>query len=187
MQEIQKTKFRSLGPEDSLQSEMATISSILAWKIPRSEEPGRLQSIRSQQIERNWDSEHQQHHNKDIEPFNYLQKLLHDPLKLGLPFTPSSGQPLIKSSLCTDIWIHSGFPCGCKESACNAVAAWNMGLIPGSERFPGGRNGNPLQYSCLGNPMDRGAWQAKVHEIAKGWTQLGNWTTTFYHLSHLFI
>jgi len=49
-----------------------------------------------------------------------------------------------------------------------------MNLIPDLGRSPGEGNGSPLQYSCLGNPMDRGAWQAKVHEIAKGWTQLGN-------------
>ena len=41
----------------------------------------------------------------------------------------------------------------------------DIGLIPGSGRLPGGRNGNPLQYSCLGNPMDRGAWQAEVHGV----------------------
>ena len=40
---------------------------------------------------------------------------------------------------------------------------------------PGERNGNPLQYSCLGNPMDRGAWHATVHGVAKSWTQLSNW------------
>ena len=39
---------------------------------------------------------------------------------------------------------------------------------------PGERNGNPLQYSCLGNPMDRGAWQATVHGVAKSWTQLSS-------------
>ena len=41
------------------------------------------------------------------------------------------------------------------------------GLIPGSRRSPGGEHGNPLQYSCLENPMDRGAWQAIVHGVAK--------------------
>ena len=45
-----------------------------------------------------------------------------------------------------------------------------MGFIPGSGRSPGEGNGNPLQYSCLGNPMDRGAWQAIVHGVAKNWT-----------------
>ena len=42
-----------------------------------------------------------------------------------------------------------------------------MGSIHGSGRFPGEGNDNPLQYSCLGNPMDRGAWQATFHEVAK--------------------
>ena len=49
-----------------------------------------------------------------------------------------------------------------KESACNAG---DPGLIPGSERSPGEGNGNPLQYSCLENPMDWGAWQATVHGV----------------------
>jgi len=43
----------------------------------------------------------------------------------------------------------------------------NSGSIPGSGRPPGKGNGNPLQYSCLGNPMDRGAWQTTVHGVAK--------------------
>ena len=42
-----------------------------------------------------------------------------------------------------------------------------MGSIPRLGRYPGGGNGNPLQYSCLGNPMDRGAWRATVHGVAK--------------------
>ena len=43
-------------------------------------------------------------------------------------------------------------------------------LIPGLEGSPGKGNGNPLQYSCLGNPMDRGAWRATVHGVTKRWT-----------------
>ena len=50
--------------------------------------------------------------------------------------------------------------------------AGDWGSIPGSGRSPGGGNGNPLQYFCLENPMDRGAWQAAVHEVAKNQTQL---------------
>ena len=46
----------------------------------------------------------------------------------------------------------------------------DTGSIPGSGRFPRGGNGNPLQYSCLENPMDRGAWQATVHKVAKSRT-----------------
>ena len=48
----------------------------------------------------------------------------------------------------------------------------DMGLIPGSGRFPGVGNGNPLQYSCLENSMDRGAWQATVHTVTFCWIQL---------------
>ena len=51
-----------------------------------------------------------------------------------------------------------------KESACNAG---DLGSIPGSGRSPGEGNGNPLQYSCLENPMDRGAWQATVHGFTR--------------------
>ena len=57
-----------------------------------------------------------------------------------------------------------------KESACNAVAAGDAGSIPGLGRCPGGGHGNPLQYSCLENPMDRGTWQATVHGVADSQT-----------------
>ena len=58
-----------------------------------------------------------------------------------------------------------------KESVCNAR---DPGLIPGSGRSPGEGNGNPLQYSCLGKPHDRGAWWATVHAVTKGWTKLSD-------------
>ena len=58
-----------------------------------------------------------------------------------------------------------------KESASNAG---DSGSIPGSERSPGEGNGNPRQYSCLDNPMGRGAWQAAVHWVAKSQTGLRN-------------
>ena len=51
-----------------------------------------------------------------------------------------------------------------KESACNAG---DLSSLPGSGRSPGEGNGNPLQYSCLENPMDRGAWWATVHGVAE--------------------
>ena len=62
-----------------------------------------------------------------------------------------------------------GFPGGSdgKESACNAG---DQDSIPGWGRSPGGGNDNPLQYSCLWNSMDRGAWWATVHGFAKSWT-----------------
>ena len=59
------------------------------------------------------------------------------------------------------------------------VSTCNMGdlvSIPGSERSPGEGNGNPVQYSCLENPMDRGAWWATVHGVAKSRTRLSDFT-----------
>ena len=65
------------------------------------------------------------------------------------------------------MYVHAyvGFPGGSNsnESACNAG---DLGSIPGLRKSPGEENGYPLQYSCLGNPMDRGAWQATVHGAA---------------------
>ena len=62
-----------------------------------------------------------------------------------------------------------GIPCGSdgKESACNVG---DLGSIPGSGRSTGGSHGNPLQYSCLENPMDRRAWLVTVHEVTKSQT-----------------
>ena len=61
-----------------------------------------------------------------------------------------------------------------KESACNVG---DRGSIPGSGRSPGGGHGNPLQYSCLENFMDRGARQATVHRVAKNQTRLKQLST----------
>ena len=69
-----------------------------------------------------------------------------------------------------------GFPGG-SELACIAASACNagdLGSIPGSGRSPGEGNGNPLQYSCLENPMDGGAWWATVHGITKSRTRLSD-------------
>ena len=63
----------------------------------------------------------------------------------------------------------SGFP-GDPVEKNLAVNAGDKSLIPGSGRFPGGENSNPLQRFCLGNVKDRGAWWATTHRVAKGWT-----------------
>ena len=59
-----------------------------------------------------------------------------------------------------------------KNLLASAGATGDMGLIPGFGRSPGGENGNPFQYSCLENPMDRGAWRDTVHGVAKIQTRL---------------
>ena len=67
-----------------------------------------------------------------------------------------------------------GFPqwLSSKKSACNAGDTGDAGSIPGSGRFPGGNHGNLFQYSCLENPMNRGAQWATVHGLTKSQTQL---------------
>ena len=69
--------------------------------------------------------------------------------------------------------MHRVFPGG-SDSKASAYNAGHPGSIPGSGRSPGERNGNPLQYPYLGNPMDRGDWSATVHGDTKSRTQLGN-------------
>jgi len=84
---------------------------------------------------------------------------------------------------CSDIFIcllvqRNHFPGGSDGKA----SAYNVGdpsLIPVSGRSPGEGNNNPLQYSCLENPMDRGVWLAVVHGITKSQTRLNNFTFTF--------
>ena len=89
----------------------------------------------------------------------------------------------------TSLLLHLLFLLGChltfdslvaqmvkKKSVCSAG---DLALIPGLGRSPGEGNGNALQYSCLENSMDRGAWPATVHGVAKSWTQLSNFTFTF--------
>ena len=78
-------------------------------------------------------------------------------------------------SVCFKVYVHvTGLPqwLSGKESAYNAGESGDSGLIPRSGRSPGGGNGNPLQYSCLENSMDRGPWGATVHGVAQSRIQL---------------
>ena len=119
---MQDTQLQSLDWEDPLEKEMATHSSVLAWRVPWTEEWGRWQSMG-------------------------LQGAGQDRTTFTFPFGGSNG----------------------KESAHNTA---DLGSIPGLGRSPGEGHGNPLQYSCLGNPMDTGVWRAPVHGITKSQTQL---------------
>ena len=125
---IQETRLRSLGREDPLEKEMATHSSVLAWRIPGTGGPSGLPSMGSQ----SW---------------TQLKRL-----------SSSSNSSSI-----------AGFPGG-SEGKAPARDAGDLGSIPGSGRSSGEGTGNPLQYSYLENPMDRGTWEATVHGIAKSRT-----------------
>ena len=92
----------------------------------------------------------------------------------------STGSQRVGHDWATDlIWYIYGFPDGSddKESICSAR---DLGSILGLGRCPGGGNGNPLQYSSLENPIDRGAWWATVHGVIKSWTQLSDFIFTFH-------
>ena len=85
------------------------------------------------------------------------------------------------------------FPGG-SDSKASAYNVGDPGSIPGLGRSPGEGNGNPLQCSCLENPMDGGAWWATVHGVAKSWTRLSDFTHSLtilktivqYHNQHLY-
>ena len=74
--------------------------------------------------------------------------------------------------------LQLGFP-GSSEVKASACNEGDLGSIPGLGRSPGEGNGNPLQYSCLENPMDGGAWWATVHGVEKSRTRLRDFTFTF--------
>ena len=73
--------------------------------------------------------------------------------------------------------MQKAFPGG-SDSKASAYNAGDPASIPGSGRSPGEGNGSPLQYSCLENPMNEGAWLATVHGVAKSWTLLSDFTIT---------
>ena len=119
---------------------MATHSSILAWRIPWSEEPGGLQSM-----------ELQRHDWSDLACMHAVY-----------------------------------FPAGTmvKNLPANSEDTRDMSLIPGSWRSFGGKHDDPLLYSCLENSMDREAWQAMVHRVAKSPTQL-KWLSMHSYVCYL--
>ena len=78
------------------------------------------------------------------------------------------------------------FPDGSEDKA-PACHAGDLGSIPGLGRSPGEGNGNPLQYSCLENPMDRGAWWAIVHRVTKSQTRLSEFTSLHMYQTSDFI
>ena len=75
------------------------------------------------------------------------------------------------------------FPGG-SDSKASAYNTGDLGSIPGSGRSPGEGNGKPLQYSCMENPMDRGAWRATGHGVTKSQTRLNDFTHSLLHFLH---
>ena len=109
----------------------------------------------------------------------YSERLLYEQGRYSKWTTSEEGQSKLHGVLPSVVLWLRGFPNGSygKESACNAKVIGDSGLIPGLGRFPGGGNGNPLQYYCLENSMDRGTYRATVHGVAQSWTWLKQLST----------
>ena len=133
---IQETQVRSLGQEDPLEKKMATHSSILAWRIPWTEEPGRLQSMRSQRVRHNWAAN----------TFTFMMKYDGGGLV-------AKSCPLIWNIVITkQLGLYGGFPGSshAKESSCNAGDTGDVSLIIGSGRSPGGGKWQPTSVFLPG-------------------------------------
>ena len=158
---------------------MAPYSSTLAWKIPWTEKPGRLQSMGSRRVGHHWET--------SLSLFTFMHwRRKWQPTPVFLPgesqgreawwaaiYGVAQSQTRLKRLCSSSILL--GFPDGSdsKESTSNVGDAV---LIPGSGRSPEERNGYPVQYSCLENCMDRGVWWAMESKIVGD-----DWATnTFY-------
>ena len=134
---VRETQVQSLGWEDLLEKEMATHSSILAWKIPWMEEPGRLQSMGLQRVGHDWATSLS--HNYRLAFIKVVSLDQQHQHYLGACWKCRSMGP-ISDPLNQKHW-------GCSSTLCVSVTL-----------SPGEGNGTPLQYFSLENPMDRGAW-----------------------------
>ena len=93
------------------------------------------------------------------------------------PLTSFNHNYFLRGLISEYSWVstYKGFPGG-SDGKASAYNVGDQGSIPESGRSPGEGNDNPLQYFCLENPMDGGAWEATVHGVAKSQTQLNNFT-----------
>ena len=140
---------------------MAAHSSILAWRIPQTEEPGGLQSIGS----------HSQTQLKRLST-QPCQQWGKGSKEVSLCLQNAQVPVQLKKSL--NSWACTPFPGDSvvENSPSSAGDARDTGSVPGLGRLPGEGHCNPFQYSCLGNPMDSGAWHATVHGVTKSQTRL---------------
>ena len=146
---------------------MTPHSSTLAWKIPWTEEPGRLQSMGLLRVGHDWAT--------SLWLFTFMHwRRKWQPTPVFWPGeSQGRGSPVgCRLWGCTELdMTEATQQQQGKESACNAG---DLDSIPGFRRCPGEGNGYPLQYSCLENSVDRGAWQVTVHGTAKSWTSLSS-------------
>ena len=151
---------------------MATHSGVLAWRLPGMGEPGGLPSMGSHRVGHDWS--------------NLVAARESDGCELGLEqwsFCNIYTYEVIMMYIITrafQVVLVVKKKKKKKSPAANAGEIRDMGSVPGSGRSPGAGHGNPLQYSCLENPMYRAAWQATVHKITKSQTWLKRLRTHAY-------
>ena len=149
---------------------MATHSSVLAWRIQGTGEPGGLPSMGLHRVGHDW---------SDLAVAAAVGWLGDSQVFLGWLW--SSLLVLVYAVLLIRVWPNGkvGFPGGAsgKGPPTNGGDAQDAGSISGLGQSPGGRHGNTLQYSCLENVMDRGAWQAIVHRVTQSQTWLKQLST----------
>ena len=178
---MQETWVWSLGWEDPLEKEMATHSSILAWRIPWMEEPGRLQSTGLQRVGHNWAT--------SLSLFTWKSSDVNtsaEDICVGAhcypcwrpPWAQQEGEVMGQCSQTPSPhrWPHCWLV-NIQRDSCPAL--WSALSNSSDSVFEnasalGEGNGNPLQCSCLENPMDRGGWPAAVHGVAKSPIRLSN-------------
>ena len=162
---------------------MAPHSSTLAWKIPCMEEPGRLQSIGFRRVGHNWAT------SLSLFTFHFhaLEREMATHSSVLAWRIPGTGEPGGLPSMGLHRIGHDwsnlaavkkrSFPGGDsgKELACQCRSQ-----IPGLPRCPEGGRGNRLQYSCLENLMDRGAWQVMGHRVTKNWSMWSKDVSLFF-------
>ena len=162
---MRETWVQSLCREDPLEKKIATHSSVLTWRIPWAEEPGRLQSMGSQRVGHNWVT-------------NTFTFIVLPHFGVILKNLDLWNNTFLSNSICQPIiyLLHVSF---CFIWFSDFMVYKHIKTCLNELRFPsilsGEGNGTPRQYSCLENPMDAGAWWAAVH----GWLRVGHdWATS---------
>ena len=148
---------------------MATYSSILSWRISQTEEPGGLQSMGLQSTGYNQNNNNGAKQTQTKYADILKQLTMFNPVPIfslkNMYFSPS----ILSDGYQVELVV--------KNPPANGGDVIDAGWILGLGRSPGEVNGNPLQYSCLENPMGSGAWQATVCGVSKSWTQLKRLST----------
>ena len=148
-----ETWVRSLGWQHPPEVGMATHSSVLTWRIPCTEEPGGLLSMGSQRIRDDWSGLA----SMQAPIIFYSVYIFAQDVFLWAEIFNIDVIKTLLIYLIPCIFLERTLPGG-SEGKVSACSAGDWGSIPVSGRYPGEGNGNPLQYSCLENSMDRGAW-----------------------------